>query len=140
MSTRSKFICSDPVSADPLNKSNLQQNHLQLFYLYQVTCSRSSASNRTLTAKIGHLQRLIAATICCNKDHLQRNRPDVKADPELEQKRIQNTSRCKWLSCKWPISLQMVAASGRCKWPISLQVVAASVLFCCKLPAASDLL
>ena len=53
--------------------------------------------------------------------------------------------RCKWFSCKWPISLQMVATSGlfcckwslqvssfRCKCPILLQMTY------CKWPAVSS--
>ena len=56
MGTCSKSICSDQVSVDPQNLGNLQQNHLQLsqlqllfchlqlYYLQQITCSRSFAA------------------------------------------------------------------------------------------------
>ena len=84
--TCSKSICSDPVSASPLNISNLQQNHLhliqfqllfchlQLYYLQQVTCSRLFAANRTLTANQDTCRknRTLAAIIYSKLDHLER--------------------------------------------------------------------
>ena len=45
-------ICSNPVSADPLNFGHLQQNHLQQSFAATI-CSK----NRIFAAKKGHLQR-----------------------------------------------------------------------------------